>query len=67
MRFKFNDLIFLKCIVHLFSEMILIVNDKGEADLELLAEMETSCLPPTFPRFEQRFLEHLQVTKPLIT
>ena len=43
--------------------MILIVNDKGEADLELLAEMETSCLPPTFPRFEQRFLEHLQVMK----
>jgi len=32
----------------------------GEADLELLAEMETGSLPPTFPRFEQRFLEHLQ-------
>ena len=33
----------------------------GEADLELLAEMETNSLPPTFPRFDQRFLEHLQV------
>jgi len=32
----------------------------GEADLELLAEMDTTSLPPTFPRFEQRFLEHLQ-------
>ena len=34
--------------------------NKGEADLELLAEMDTNSLPPTFPRFEQRFLEHLQ-------
>ena len=33
----------------------------GETDLELLAEMETNSLPPTFPRFDQRFLEHLQV------
>jgi len=32
----------------------------GETDLELLAEMETNSLPPTFPRFDQRFLEHLQ-------
>jgi len=32
----------------------------SEADLELLAEMDTNSLPPTFPRFEQRFLEHLQ-------
>ena len=42
----------------------MIINDqsfKGEADLELLAEMDTNSLPPTFPRFEQRFLEHLQV------
>ena len=57
-------------LVEKFTFPFNIINNqfnKGEADLELLAEMETSCLPPTFPRFEQRFLEHLQVTKPLIT
>jgi len=32
----------------------------AETDLELLAEMDTGALPPTFPRFAPGFLEDLQ-------
>jgi len=32
----------------------------AEVDLELLAEMDTSALPPTFPRFDPEFLSQLQ-------
>jgi len=32
----------------------------AEMDLELLAEMDCSSLPPTFPRFEPEFLSQLQ-------
>jgi len=32
----------------------------GEMDLELIAEMDCSALPPTFPRFEPEFLSQLQ-------
>jgi len=32
----------------------------AEVDLELLAEMDCSALPPTFPRFDPEFLSQLQ-------